>query len=84
MVQGRETYLKKIIVKRTGKSEGDLKSILSPWGTWVTQLVKHPTLDLGSDPDLRAGDQALCVGCGILSPSPSAPSDCDLPLKINK
>lgn len=23
MVQGRETYLKKIIVKRTGKSEGD-------------------------------------------------------------
>ena len=25
----------------------------SLWGTWVAQSVEHPTLDLGSGPDLR-------------------------------
>ena len=23
------------------------------WGTWVAQLIKHPTLGFGSGPDLR-------------------------------
>ena len=34
--------------------------MLNSWGTWVAQLVKHPTLDFCSGHEAMAWDQALC------------------------
>ena len=51
------------------------------WGTWVAQLVKHPTLDFGSGHDLRVMRLSRVSGSVLgvepaydfLSPFPSAP-----------
>ena len=62
------------------------------WGTWVAQLVKHPTLDFGSDRDLPVWDQAPPQALDSTEPawdsaSPLCPSlahALSLSLKINK
>ena len=63
------------------------------WGTWVAQLVKHPTLDSGSGHDLAVVSLSPTLGLqseepawDSLSPSLSAPPVLVLnfSLKINK
>ena len=49
------------------------------WGTRVTQLVKHPTLDFSPGPDLTVGETEPCADSpgpawDSLSPSLSAPA----------
>ena len=45
--------------EKTPKSQSNVDK--ENWGTWVAQLVKHPTLDLGSGYDLMACGVKLCV-----------------------
>ena len=62
-------------------------------GTWVAQLAKHPTLDLGSGHGLTVHETELCIrlcadsvepAWDSLSPSLSAPPLLSLSLSQNK
>ena len=54
------------------------------WGTWVAQLVKPLTLDLGSGHDLTVGEIEPCIGLCTNSMEPAwsslSPSVSALPL----
>ena len=60
------------------------------WGTWVAQLVKHPTLDFGSDRDLPVRGikphLRLWIAQSLLGILPllSAPPLCTLSLSLSK
>ena len=41
------------------------------WGTWVTQLVKHPTLDFDSGHDLTVREMEFHVRLCADSPEPA-------------
>ena len=62
-------------VTLTGR--GSSKRGLS-WGTWVAQLVKRPTLEFGSGPDLRVVSSSLTLG-SVLGVEPAWGSLLSLP-----
>ena len=44
---------------------GKLLKLFMPRGTWVAQLVKHPSLDFGSDHDLRMLGSSPALGSAL-------------------
>lgn len=52
----------------SGDALGDVNKLhakLKIWSTWVTQVMKHLTLDLCSDLDLRVMSSSPALGCTL-------------------